>query len=179
MQVLCSRYKCGTDLIPRMHAKSNSSFTWKSICATWPLVVNNLGWRLGNGSSVSFWKDTWIPTCGQLLDHAISQVPNNILYDEVNNVTAPSGGWNWNLITTMLPAHICGKIAAIPPPSEVLGSDILIWVPSCDGNFSVKAAYNAIAHPDNATSDPLYQLIWKCSGLERIKLFLWLTSYDY
>ena len=41
VQALRSCYKCGSDLIPRMHATANSSHTWKSICAAWPMVTAN------------------------------------------------------------------------------------------------------------------------------------------
>ena len=54
VQVLRNRYKCVLDLIPHMQANANSSFTWKSICLAWPIVLENLGWCLGNGKSISF-----------------------------------------------------------------------------------------------------------------------------
>ena len=54
MQVLRSRYQCSSDLIPRMQA--NSSFTWKGIYVAWLIILQNIGWYLGNGNFISFWK---------------------------------------------------------------------------------------------------------------------------
>ena len=78
----------------------------------------------------------------------------------------------------MLASHICAKIAVIPPPSGLFDGDILVWLPSSDGNFSVKLASISISHMDGAISDLLYKLIWKWCGLERIRLFLWLTPNE-
>ena len=54
----------------------------------------------------------------------------------------------------------------------------MVWLPSSNGNFSVKSAFTTIAQLDSVSSDPFFHIIWKWCGLERIKLFLWLTAND-
>lgn len=49
------------DDILNICAKSNSSFTWKSICSAIDLVKHGIRWRIGNGDSVDIWHDNWIP----------------------------------------------------------------------------------------------------------------------
>ena len=41
--------------------KGNSSFTWKSICNAMDLVKSGVYWRVGNGTSINLWSDSWIP----------------------------------------------------------------------------------------------------------------------
>lgn len=57
-------------------------------------------------------------------------------------------------------------------------SDSLAWLASRNGNFSVNSAYGAIAHYHSIPTDPLFRLIWKWKGLERIKVFLWQVVLD-
>ena len=69
-------------------------------------------------------------------------------------------------------------IAGLATLSEKAGADSLVWLPSQDRDFNVKFAHYAIAHLDRISTDPLFKLIWKWKGLERIKLFLWLTAHN-
>ena len=176
MQILRSHYKCGSNLIPHMNANVNSSYTWKSICATWPLVEKNLGWRLGNGNSISLWQDNWIPSSGPLLDLSLTQILHHMLKVKVSSVVETSSTWNWAILSSYLPPSVCALIAAIPPPIDGLDHDILAWLPSSNGNFGVSSAYFAFSNVNGLSTDPLFRSIWKWCGLEHIKLFLWLKS---
>ena len=178
VQVLRSKYKCGTDLIPQVQRHANCSNLWKGICSTWPVVQDNLIWRLGNGNSVSFWQDKWIPSCSRLRDHLLQSVPAHLVNVKVKDLVLNSGGWDWNSFQHLLPSRICSLIASFPPPSQQASADSLVWEPSGDGDFSVKSAYEKIAQWKFATSDPLFNSIWNWHGLERIKLFLWLATHN-
>ena len=61
---------------------------------------------------------------------------------------------------------------------EDVGEDTMVWWSSGDGNFNIQAAHSVITHPDLSPSDPLFKLIWKWEGMERIKSFLWLVVFD-
>ena len=52
-------------------------------------------------------------------------------------------------------------------------SDTVAWRGTNDGDFIVKSAYEIISGNNNLHVDPLFQLIWICDGLERIRVFLW------
>ena len=41
----------------------NSSYVWKSMMATMPILRNGCCWRMGNGESIEVTKDKWIPNC--------------------------------------------------------------------------------------------------------------------
>ena len=68
--------------------------------------------------------------------------------------------------------------AAVAPPSFSNDPDIVAWTGSHDGNFSIKSSYYCIAGFDNVSPDPLFWLIWRWKGMERIKLFLWQVACD-
>ena len=76
---------------------------------------------------------------------------------KANDVLIDLGGWNWDYLSLMLPPHICAKIAAVPPPLGLFDSNILVWLPSSNGNFSVKSAYISISLLDGAMPNFLYK----------------------
>jgi hypothetical protein len=55
--VLRSKYVKTQDRIPQVQAKGKDSPLWKTICKVWPQVIEGLGWSVGNGVEVRFWKD--------------------------------------------------------------------------------------------------------------------------
>ena len=79
VKVLRSKYKCGDDLIPSVTIEPGASNLWKGIVAAWPMVENNLIWRLGNGQPILFWRHKWIPQLGCLSDHALTTLSDDDL----------------------------------------------------------------------------------------------------
>jgi hypothetical protein len=54
------------------------------------------------------------------------------------------------------------------------------WLNSPSGIFNVKSAYNGhdFSMNNQRSSEPIWTLIWRWKGPERIKTFLWLTVHD-
>ena len=96
----------------------------------------------------------------------------------MNNLVNAIGSWDWAFISTLLLPNVCAKIAAIPPPDNAFDPDILLWLPSQEGNFNVSSAHPSIAYLNGTSYEPIYRSIWKWCGLEQIKLFLWLMGND-
>ena len=71
VKVLWSRYGCGSDLLPKVELRNGCSNIWKGIVRAWEGVENNLMWRVGDGLSVRFWVDNWIPHFQPLRDLAL------------------------------------------------------------------------------------------------------------
>lgn len=44
------------DVVPN----GNSSFIWKSICSSLPLIRSGVRWRIGNDTGVDIWRDSWL-----------------------------------------------------------------------------------------------------------------------
>ncbi|CAN1187552.1 Putative ribonuclease H protein At1g65750 [Linum perenne] len=63
------------------------------------------------------------------------------------------------------------------PPSTSLGNDSLVWGLEPNGSFSVRTAYLMITDNNTTPSDSIWSHIWRWSGPNRIKHFLWLASH--
>ncbi|KAF7827037.1 putative ribonuclease H protein At1g65750 family [Senna tora] len=122
-RVLRSKYSCGTDLIPRVQMKSDSSNMCKGISKVWEELDKHLSWKIGDGKTVDFWEDVWIPELGPLKNHATNEHVVLEGDNKVHNFTTPSGDWNWSLISNILQPNVCGLIAGIPPPNPIAGGD--------------------------------------------------------
>lgn len=66
VKILRSKYKCGMDMVPIVKIDRQRSNFWRGIYKNWSLVDENLAWKVGNGVSVKFWTDCWIPKVGRL-----------------------------------------------------------------------------------------------------------------
>ena len=56
--------------------------------------------------------------------------------------------------------------------------DCVAWKCSHDGEFPIRSSYDHIASIHLMTHDPLFKIIWKWKGMERIKVFLWQMAVD-
>ena len=168
VQVLRSWYKCGSDLIPHIHRSQNSSNVWKGICASWHIVEHNLGLKLGDRQSISFWDARWVPHCASLHEIANHAVLSHLDNLKVMDVVSATTGWDWPFISSLIPITVVNRIASILPPSVSNGPDSLFWLPSNDGNFTVKIAYLDIAHHNLSLAEPIFKVIWHWHGLERL-----------
>jgi hypothetical protein len=41
--------------------KGNASFTWRSICESKGVLVDGMRFRVGSGSAIKIWHDSWLP----------------------------------------------------------------------------------------------------------------------
>ena len=77
------------------------------------------------------------------------------------------------MLSGLLPRNIYEFIARVTPPSIFSGSDTPPWKGSHDGNFSTKSAYAVMTNNTNFyPQDPLFRLIWKWKGIERVRIFM-------
>ena len=59
-----------------------------------------------------------------------------------------------------------------------VGPDSMVWDQSTDGKFTVRKAYMVQEEGVELDQDPLWKIIWKWKGLERIKVFLWTVGHN-
>ena len=82
--------------------------TWKGIYKIFNFVKGSYEWRLGNGSQISLWFDTWLdfePLCFHVEDID----PNEIMW-YVADIISPHGEWNLEILNTQIPSHLRNKI---------------------------------------------------------------------
>lgn len=91
---------------------------------------------------------------------------------------AEKGTWRWDRFRDLLPVTICAKIAALKPPT--MGMDHYpYWPLESNGIFSLRSAYLLLAtnnQVDNYNKS-LFKMIWKWSGPNRIRTFLWKLAH--
>ena len=157
--VLHSKYRCGNDIIPQVRSSKGSSNLWRGVCRAWPMVENNVIWRIGDGKKIKFWSDRWLPQIDYLSSHALVNLTDGMLETKVADFVTSDDTWNWHILCNLLPSHICEFIAGLAPPSPLAGLDVPAWKGSHDGNFSIKSAYSLFANHDEYSLDPLFRLI--------------------
>lgn len=84
-----------------------------------------------------------------------------------------AGDWELDVVEDLIPDQARLLILGHPPPSPSEFTDMVAWGPSQDGEFSMKQVYSSVASARFKPTPPIFPLIWKWEGLERIKILLW------
>ncbi|KAF7845007.1 putative ribonuclease H protein At1g65750 family [Senna tora] len=156
----------------------NSSHLWKDIVKCWPNVEKNIAWNLGDGNSIKFWLDSWVPGLSNLGSMAICDIPDHEKEASVSRYTTPNGDWNWTKFHFYFDQRTLDKIAAMLPPSPTSHQDTIRWKPSKDGSFSVKSAYEAISSSSTCNQSGFWKKVWQWPVPERVRQFLWCMGHD-
>ncbi|CAL0321206.1 unnamed protein product [Lupinus luteus] len=93
--------------------------------------------------------------------------------DMVVDFRNANGEWNTRLIRDLLPSHIANKIVALHPLVDVGQIDMVAWMWSMDGSFSIAFAYAFIVGHNDLHKNPLTEIVWNWKGPLRIILLLW------
>ncbi|CAJ2638086.1 unnamed protein product [Trifolium pratense] len=177
VQVLKSKYKCGTDSIPNVNPKQNFSITWRGILAVWKDVVSGMQWNIGNGKRIRFWTDPWLPSGVILQNLAIAPLNQTQLLASVSDLSNEYGTWRLDLFKKFIPPQFVNQIAGCAPANPLLGDDSVSWPLTSNGIFSTKSAYDfLLSHIP--TRSAIWTNVWKWEGPHRIRCFLWLLYND-
>ena len=123
-------------------ARSDDSFTWKSILHAYSVLKDSFRFRVGNGD-LSFWYDKWLDV-GRLCDKVVfvniqdvDMKVSDVFYDRT---------WHLQKLATWLPETVIRHILATHVVRDVVLDDVLIWPFSATGNFTSKStAYSWLA----------------------------------
>ncbi|KAL2895927.1 hypothetical protein RDABS01_000461 [Bienertia sinuspersici] len=115
------------------------SFTWRSLWNAKSLLKEGMIWRVGNGSNINVWTDSWIQgdLGGYVLGQNDSRSPNMRVIDLMD---AYSGKWNSELIKNIFSAEDCKRILATPLSSSNI-ADSRYWWPNKSGEYTVRSGY--------------------------------------
>ncbi|KAL5831677.1 hypothetical protein ACOSQ4_017031 [Xanthoceras sorbifolium] len=139
-QILSSKYLKRDSTVINENNFPGSSSTWKGIVHGAKIVAKGLKWRVGNGATILFWMDDWVPDIGILKPHALIHLEERHLLEHVNCFFR-DGDWNLSKLETVLPWFIIHKIAGIHAGKTPSGVDRTIWNYTNNGDFSVRTAY--------------------------------------
>jgi len=109
---------------------------------------------VGNCLIIRFWDDNWILNVGHLRNHCVQPLINVDSYVRVKGNTLMPSFWNFSLLTSKLPPHICDITKTIPASGDDNFHDVLAWLAQKMAPFSLTSAYGyLILHTRNPPSD--------------------------
>ncbi|KAK8556709.1 hypothetical protein V6N12_003104 [Hibiscus sabdariffa] len=114
------------DAMPSSIAQNSCSSLWRALSKVWEALLSNVAWSLGNGHSVNFLTDIWVPALGPLRDYARDSLDatNHVSFDSV--LTA-NGDWDVAKLAQIFTEDALPYIIGVKPPSPQGGSDRCIW----------------------------------------------------
>ena len=166
----------------------NGSIIWKSLCKSFPLILEGLVWKVGDGSKVRIGVDPW-PSCSQnhILPQQLIQLIHHKGYFHLNQIVDPLStniwhqGWKksqdlelpdqwsrqWDQYTLALQtSHIRITNRA----------DELIWEKAQHGKYTPKLEYQQLCLQHFQENQKWWQKgIWKLKCPLKEKIFTWCT----
>ena len=172
VNALQSKYKIGRDW-KKKEALKYAYPLKKAIEGLRSLISRGACCLIGDGSTIYFWKDPWIPW-----KDGFSSIPKNPSCVQENFkvadfIEASTKNWNRSGLAgivdeSSLEAILQVVIPFLPRP------DKLIWSLDLSGNFSVKSLIKSTLSPRVfSQQEPNWQGLWKLKLHERLKIFIW------
>ena len=69
------------------------------------------------------------------------------------------GRWHWEKFQHIISMDSCPAIAALPPPIEEFGNDIVVWSLAKDGCLSAKSVYEFLCANNLNKADNIWETI--------------------
>ncbi|CAA7022190.1 unnamed protein product [Microthlaspi erraticum] len=180
-RVVCSKYKVkDAHDTSWLITKGTWSSTWRSIgLGLREVVIPGIRWVIGDGKSVSFWKDKWLfPKT--LCELSSITLPDGITERRVCDYWQNGTGWAIEQIEQLVPEMVTLSLRALVIGNVTGSRDRLSWGGSSDGKFSVCSAYSLLQKDDTPRHDlsALFSRIWRVTAPERVRSFLWLGAHQ-
>ncbi|XP_026453664.1 uncharacterized protein LOC113354858 [Papaver somniferum] len=138
------------------------------------ILKENCCWEVGDGLSINFRKDIWLPNQLEPLDPSFNEFENQGALLVAHFLIGDC--WNVPLLSSFFsPSQVLCILTIKPNPSK---SDTLRWNHSADGIFTTKSLYNVLVKNDIQPVDKTSSKIWKLGALPRIKMFAWKLYTD-
>lgn len=157
---------------------SAASHGWHSILVGRDLLLKKLGWVIGNGASINIWDDPWLNLDSPLrpMGPATQQTSSLVVSDLLLPAT---GEWNINLIQEVLPFEE-QRILCLQPSTKG-ARDVLKWLGTKDGKYSVKFGYHAameelkeeILEGEATMEFDWKKTLWNLKLAPKVKMFTW------
>lgn len=132
---------------------------------------------MGNGKSISCWKDNWVPKMGTLCELAQRPLNDVDLMRKVSSWGTATGSWDLDGVREFLPQSVIHRIVSLPGPCAGRGEDRAAWKCTADGSFTNASAYETLLDPSLKDDDMPYKWIWSWKGPERVRIHLWKLAH--
>lgn len=175
-RLLKAKYYRGLDFM-EASLGANPSFVWKSIWCAKGLLGSGLKWRIGSGTSVSIWKDHWLPEKAQRSIYA-DRVAG---LDWVAELTLKEPNcWNRDLIYSTFSVGEADQIMSIAIPTTDQ-SDKVVWFSENPGIYSVKSGYKMLLDNSNVSinEQKMFKQIRSLECPSKIRILIWKFVQNY
>jgi len=163
----------------------SGSFAWRSILKGRDIVRKGLQWRVGNGTLIWIYHDSWLP------DPYNKKVvsPRVFLGDDAQVavlIDKEQRCWLQEAVDNLFLPHEAAAIKSIPF-SYGECDDKVFWPHSPDGKYSVRSAYrllmdeelSEVPSPSDLTpTKRIWKGIWSLRVPNRVKTLLWRAGTD-
>ncbi|RYR60073.1 hypothetical protein Ahy_A04g017162 [Arachis hypogaea] len=86
--------------------------------------------------------------------------------------------WDLNRIAVVLGDDWIPVFRSTKTPEPEMGEDILAWLLTSDGAFSIKSACSLYLSPSDNSKAELFSKIWKLEAPQRLRTFCWLVANE-
>ena len=177
-RTLFGKYCAAEDflLCPETDAISHG---WRGILIGRNLLLQNLGWVIGDGQDIKIWSDPWLSFVKP--ERPIGRPPERYTQSTVADLLV-TGTTEWNLqeIRRICPAYE-QQILSIKP-SKKGAKDKMVWLGTKSGEYSTKTGY-AVASLSQVDEDDQNnqnmvdfnwnKCVWGLNTAPKIKMFVW------
>ncbi|KAK2662565.1 hypothetical protein Ddye_001139 [Dipteronia dyeriana] len=78
----------------------------------WANLLLSMKWRVGDGESIGFWQDDWVPVCGKLTIYATIPISDEQMKQKVSDYLL-SNTWDLDKLSSVLPLSVMQRILSI------------------------------------------------------------------
>ncbi|RYQ79317.1 hypothetical protein Ahy_Scaffold6g108044 [Arachis hypogaea] len=118
-----------------------------------------------------------MPGVHHLIDFAQPEVFPNMLEERVCDYVSDRR-WDLNRIAVVLGDDWIPVFRSTKTPEPEMGEDILAWLLTSDGAFSIKSACSLYLSPSDNSKAKLFSKIWKLEAPQRLHTFCWLVANE-
>lgn len=157
------------------------SWVWSSLLEGRNLLKEGLMWSVGNGDSINFWQDVWVPglSNSKLSNLSGSSALNTKVADFVDFSTL---AWDQEKLQGLVLEEELREIQKIPI-SFTNRADKLIWRHTSSGSYTVKSGYlqaakkmRPISNQPSSSFSPskeMWTRLWNIPTIPKVRLFMW------
>ena len=133
--------------------------------------------RVYNRESTLFWKEKWLGDA-LLIEECLRPLDTATSFKLVKEYWDFRRGWKWEELEGLLSPSTLSLLGSKILRNDEGGEDGLCWVPSIDGSFSVKSAYELGSPAVSSLRINLWGKIWKINTPQRMKTLMWALLHD-
>lgn len=177
--ILKAQYYPRGSVLEAIVGYNNPSYTWRSVVSAKWVIEGGSRWRVGDGMSISVWKDKWLARAPTFKVISLNSFGDRDM-KVADLLDWEGGGWNEEKVRNIFLSFEANDILAIPL-AEGPTKDGIIWHYDDSGAYTTRLGYKYIrwvkGSKDKASSSSSnVNIWWKTWSLPlppKVRMFLW------